>query len=53
MSANKKGVVYQQLVTQTGGDIKIKSKRKYEKNLLSQAKEAGYAVDHTRDTLAD
>jgi len=53
MSANEKGDVYQQLVTQTGGDIKIKSKRKDEKNLLSEAKDAGYAVVHTRGTLAN
>jgi len=50
-SANEKGAVYEQLVKQTGGDIKIKSKRYDEKNLLTEAKDAGYAVVHTRDTL--
>jgi len=54
MSANdKKGEVYQQLVTQTGGDIEIASKREDEKNLLNEAKEAGYSVVHTRDSLAN
>lgn len=31
-SANDKGALYKQLVKQTGGNIKIKSKRKDEKN---------------------
>ena len=53
MSANDKGDVYQQLVTQTGGDIKIKSKRKDERNLLNEARDAGYSVVHTRDSLAN
>jgi alkaline phosphatase len=54
MSANdKKGNVYKQLVKQTGGDIKIKSKRKDEKNLLTEAKDAGYSVVHTREMLAN
>ncbi|MCG6200501.1 alkaline phosphatase [Psychromonas antarctica] len=54
MSANdKKGKLYQQLVKQTGGDIKIKSKRKDEKNLLTEAKDAGYSVVHTRKMLAN
>jgi alkaline phosphatase len=54
MSANDtKGNVYKQLVKQTGGDIKIKSKRKDDKNLLTEAKDAGYSVVHTRDALAN
>ena len=52
-SANDKGTLYKQLVQQTGGEIKIKSKRKDEKNLLTEAKDAGYAVVHTRDALAN
>jgi len=51
-AVNEKGALYQQLMTQTGGGIKIKSKRKDDKNLLNQAKQAGYAVVHTRDSLA-
>jgi len=54
MSANdKKGKTYQQLVTQTGGAIEIASKREDEKNLLSEAKDAGYSVVHTRNSLAN
>ena len=54
MSANdKKSKVYQQLVDQTDGKIKIKSKRKDEKNLLTEAKDAGYSVVHTRNALAN
>lgn len=51
-SVNEKGKLYQQLLEQTGGKIKLKSKRKDEKNLLTQAKTAGYSVVHTRNTLA-
>ena len=52
-SANDKGDLYKQLLTQTGGDIKIKSKRKDEKNLLTEAINAGYSVVHTRTGLAE
>lgn len=52
-SVNEKGEVYQQLVKQTGGEIKIKSKRRDEKNLLNQARENGYSVAHTRTDLAN
>ncbi|WP_028864023.1 alkaline phosphatase [Psychromonas aquimarina] len=51
-SVNAKGELYQQLLEQTGGRIKIKSKRKDEKNLLTEAQSAGYSVVHTRQTLA-
>ncbi|WP_022939829.1 alkaline phosphatase [Psychromonas hadalis] len=51
-SVNKKEALYQTLVKQTGGHIKIKSKRKDEKNLLTQASQAGYSVVHTRSDLA-
>ncbi len=52
-SVNNKGDLYQQLQKQTGGEIKIKSKRKDQKNLLAEAQAAGYSVVHTRQTLAD
>jgi len=52
MSANEGGAVYQKLLKQTGGDIKIKSKRNDQKNLLTEAEGAGYSVVHTRDALA-
>jgi alkaline phosphatase len=52
-SANDKGDLYKQLVTQTDGAIYIKSKRIDERNLLSEAKDAGYSVVHTRGALAD
>lgn len=51
-SVNKKEQLYKTLVKQTGGNIKIKSKRKDEKNLLTQASKAGYSVVHTRADLA-
>jgi len=50
-SANDKGDLYKKLMKQTGGNIKIKSKRKDEKNLLAEANSAGYAVIHTKDSL--
>ncbi|MFT6986191.1 MAG: alkaline phosphatase [Psychromonas sp.] len=51
-AANDKGELYQQLLKQTGGEIQIKSKRNDQKNLLVEAKNAGYSVIHTRATLA-
>lgn len=51
-SVNDKGALYQQLLQQTGGTIKIKSKRNDQKNLLVEAKTAGYSVVHTRKSLA-
>ncbi|WP_354623418.1 alkaline phosphatase [Psychromonas sp. MME2] len=51
-SVNDKGEQYQQIVQQTGGSITIKSKRKDEKNLLTEAKNAGYNLAFTRQDLA-
>lgn len=50
-SVNDKGELYQQILEQTGGSIRIKSKRKDEKNLLTDAKNAGYQLVHTRKAL--
>ncbi len=52
-SVNNQGELYQQLVQQTGGNIKIKSKRNDQKNLLTEAQNAGYSVVHTRKTLSE
>ena len=52
-SVNDHGALYKQLVQQTGGDIKIKSKRKDQKNLLTEAENAGYSVVHNRKALAN
>ena len=53
-SANdKQSKAYKQLVKQTEGKVKIASKRKDEKNLLTEAKKAGYSVVHTRDALTN
>jgi len=51
-SVNEKGALYKQIMEQTGGTIKIKSKRQDEKNLLAEASEAGYSLAYTRDSLA-
>ena len=40
-SANDKGETYHALMQQTGGTIKIKSKRKDERNLLAEAEQQG------------
>ncbi len=47
------GGPYQELLERTGGDIRIKSYREDQRNLLDEASDAGYSVVHTRDTLAD
>ena len=51
-SANDKGKTYEQLVEMTGGDIRIKSKRKDERNLLLEAQTAGYELAFNREQLA-
>ncbi len=52
-SANETGGPYGLILEQTGGDIRIKSYREDQRNLLDEATKAGYSVVHTRDTLAD
>lgn len=47
-SVNDKGELYTQLKERTAGNVKIKSKRKDEKNLLIEAEKAGYTVALTR-----
>ncbi|WP_281646551.1 alkaline phosphatase [Parendozoicomonas sp. Alg238-R29] len=51
-SVNEKGDTYKQVVDLTGGSVKIKSKRKDEKNLLLDAQKAGYTLTFDRDQLA-
>ena len=51
-SANEKNSdTYIMLTSLTGGNIRIKSKRKDELNLLEQAKSQGYDVSHDKDSL--
>ena len=51
-SANdKESDTHKMLSAQTNGNIRIKSKRKDEKNLLEQAKSQGYDVSHDKDSL--
>lgn len=50
--ANEKGEVYQSLVEKTGGTVKIKSKRKDNKNLLDDAEKMGYSLAFNRDDLS-
>jgi alkaline phosphatase len=47
-STNTKGELYNELKERTAGNVKIKSKRKDEKNLLVEAEKAGYTVALTR-----
>ncbi len=50
-STNDKGETYKQLEKLTDGAVKLKSKRKDERNLLNEAKEAGYSLAFTRKQL--
>lgn len=50
-AVNDKGELYQTLRKQSGGHIKIKSKRKDQRNLLQEAEAAGYDVALNRDEL--
>ena len=50
-STNEKGELYQQLQTQTGGTVKLKSKRKDERNLLAEAADKGYQLAFNRMQL--
>ena len=45
---NDKGALYQQLTERTDGAVRIKSKRKDNKNLLLEAENAGYQVALTK-----
>ena len=51
-SVNEKGATYKQVVDLTGGNMKIKSKRKDDKNLLLEAQSAGYTLAFSREELA-
>ncbi|MEJ2766531.1 alkaline phosphatase [Photobacterium sp. MCCC 1A19761] len=50
-SVNDKGASYSALMDQTGGHVKIKSKRKDERNLLTEAQQQGYALAFDRMQL--
>ncbi|WP_255611536.1 alkaline phosphatase [Marinobacterium arenosum] len=50
-STNDKGAVYQALQEQTGGTVKLKSKRKDDRNLLSEAADKGYQLAFNRAQL--
>ncbi|GGO76320.1 alkaline phosphatase [Marinobacterium nitratireducens] len=50
-STNEKGDTYNQLVKLTDGAVALKSKRKDERNLLSDAQNAGYSLAFNRQQL--
>ncbi|EJK2116887.1 alkaline phosphatase [Vibrio navarrensis] len=50
-SANDKGETYQQLKTLTHGDVPLKSKRKDDRNLLTEAQQAGYSLAFNKTML--
>lgn len=50
---DKKGELYKQISGMTQGNIRIKSKRKDEKNLLQMAKQQGYDLSFDRKSLKD
>ena len=50
-STNEKGETYEQLKLLTQGDIYLKSKRKDERNLLTEAQSAGYQLAFNRQML--
>ncbi|WED28392.1 alkaline phosphatase [Vibrio sp. DW001] len=49
---NDKGKVYDDFVEMADGAVKIKPKRKDNKNLITDAQEAGYQIALTKDQLA-
>ncbi|MGV2442353.1 alkaline phosphatase, partial [Bacillus atrophaeus ATCC 9372] len=51
-STNDKGEVYQQLEALTQGSVKLKSKRKDERNLITEAQQQGYQLAFNRNQLA-
>lgn len=50
-SVNDKGRHYQEITSLTGTQIKIKSKRKDERNLLDEARKSGYQLAFNREDL--
>ncbi len=50
-STNEKGDTYKQLEKLTQGDVYLKSKRKDERNLLTEAQQQGYSLAFNRDML--
>jgi len=48
---NQKGDLYNSIKKSTGGNIKIKSKRKDNKNLINKATKKGYNVVYTKKSL--
>ena len=50
-STNEKGETYEQLKLLTQGDVYLKSKRKDERNLLTEAQSAGYQLAFNRQML--
>ncbi len=48
---DKDGELYKQLSAMTKGNIRIKSKRKDDKNLLSMAQDQGYELSFDKDSL--
>ncbi|NNU12599.1 alkaline phosphatase [Vibrio parahaemolyticus] len=51
-STNDKGETYQALEKLTQGSVYLKSKRKDERNLLTEAQDQGYSLAFSRDMLA-
>ncbi|WP_428773864.1 alkaline phosphatase [Vibrio sp.] len=50
-SSNDKGATYQQLVELTHGDVKLKSKRSDERNLLTEAQDDGYSLAFNKQMM--
>lgn len=50
-STNEKGDTYKALETLTHGDVKLTSKRKDERNLLTEAKNDGYSLAFNKEML--
>ena len=50
-AVNKKEETYKQVLALTGENVRVKSKRKDDKNLLLEAKDAGYQLAFSRDDL--
>ena len=50
-ASDKESEAHKMLTELTNGNIRIKSKRKDEKNLLDRAKSQGYDVSHDKDSL--
>ncbi len=52
-SVNKKGAKYNEIKQFTGGTVKIKSKRKDDRNLLKEAQEKGYQLAFNKNQLQE